>query len=60
MRHRHPRSTTFRTIWTLGLTAAVLLLLGLACGRKGDPRPRSDVSNEVARPPATAPATSGR
>ena len=47
--------------WTrlLALAAALALLLcSLACGRKGDPRPRSELSSEVGHPAGT-PASPG-
>jgi hypothetical protein len=47
-------------IWArlLALAATLALLLcSLACGRKGDPRPRSELSSEVGRPVGTQAST---
>jgi len=61
MQHGLPRSTSrTRFPGTLALAAALLLLLALACGRKGDPRPRSELTPQLAPPPVAAPAPPGR
>ena len=58
MQHALPRSAP-RTLTLLGL-AALLLLAAIACGRKGDPRPRSELTPEVAPAAAASPAPAGR
>lgn len=60
MRRRHPRSTSPHPLRLAALLAVALLLLALACGRKGDPRPRSEVSSDLAPPAAAVSAPAGR
>lgn len=42
--------STRRTARALALLALAALMLFAACGRKGDPHPRSDVHAEAAAP----------